>query len=132
MPRLPKRPELLQRRNRVTSRALLAPDANANASVPPLPRLRGRQRWHPRVRDWWVAVWRSPMASEYLEADRDGLTILAQLYQAFWTTEELKVRVQIASEIRQQSARFGLSPVDRRRLQWEIEKADSAAERGKR
>ena len=35
----------------------------------------------------------------------------------------------MAAEIRQQSVRFGLSPIDRRRLQWEVEKGEQATER---
>ena len=40
-----------------------------------------------------------------------------------------KDRQQAAAEIRQQGVRFGLSPIDRRRLQWEVEKGEQAATR---
>jgi hypothetical protein len=69
------------------------------------------------------------MASEYLTADKEGLFLLARLHQDFWTADDSKARQQAAAEIRQQGVRFGLSPIDRRRLQWEVEKGEQAAER---
>ncbi len=39
---------------------------------------------------------------------------------------------EAAQEIRLQAQRYGLSPMDRRRLQWEIERADEAQARGHR
>lgn len=79
---------------------------------------------------WWQAVWRSPMASEYLEADmKGGLYLLAELHQQRWTAKDPSDLVKVATEIRQQEVRFGLSPIDRRRLQWEVEKAEQATER---
>lgn len=82
------------------------------------------------VIEWWETVWRSPMASEFLDADmRGGLYLLAELYQRRWTSEDTKEIREIAAEIRQQEVRFGLSPIDRRRLQWEVEKAESAVEK---
>ena len=81
------------------------------------------------VLQWWDSVWHSPMAAEYLEADKDGLYMLARLHQDFWTAKTRKERQQAASEIRQQGVRFGLSPIDRRRLQWEVEKGEQASQR---
>ncbi len=81
------------------------------------------------VIQWWEAVWRSPMASEYLIADKEALFMLARLHQDFWTADDPRARQMAATEIRQQGVRFGLSPIDRRRLQWEVEKGDQAAER---
>src|SRR5207253_1666646 len=78
---------------------------------------------------WWEAVWRSPMAGEYLAADRDGLFILARLHQDFWTAGCPKDRQQAAAEIRHQGVRFGLSPVDRRRLEWFVDKGEQASKR---
>src|SRR5262245_10403231 len=67
-----------QRRNKVTTAAQLptAEEASEN-TVPKLPP-RGKDkdgktlRWHPMVVRWWASVWRSPMASEYLDADMTG------------------------------------------------------------
>ena len=85
-------------------------------------------KWHERVIVWWERIWRSPMATEYLEADKPGLEMLAMLHQAFWTASN-KDRFRYAAEIRQQEVRFGLSPIDRRRLDWTIEQGEAAAEK---
>lgn len=83
------------------------------------------------VKEWWDSVWRSPMASEYLDADmRGGLYLLADLHQARWDArQDPRELVNVAKEIRLQEVRFGLSPVDRSRLQWEVEKGEEAVER---
>jgi hypothetical protein len=130
MPPLPKPPALRQRRNRETTRALLPTEEQAaEGTVPELPALGGRQKWHVMVTQWWDSVWKSPMAGEYLAADKEALYVLARLHQDFWTAKNRKDRQQSAAEIRQQGVRFGLSPIDRRRLQWEVEKGDQAEER---
>jgi hypothetical protein len=103
----------------------------ADAVVPQLPRR--EKGWHPMVRRWWQSVWQSPMASEYVGPDiRGGLHLLAELHQARWETESVTDLVKVASEIRLQEVRFGLSPIDRRRLQWEIDKGEQAEDRIKR
>ena len=103
--------------------------AAAGGEVPALPELGGKSKWHAMVIRWWESVWRSPMAAEYLEADKDGLFVLARLHQDFWTAKNKKERQQAAAEMRQQGVRFGLSPIDRRRLQWEVEKGEQAVQR---
>lgn len=86
--------------------------------------------WHPMVVEWWASVWRSPMASEYLDADvKSGLYHLAVLHNDFWTAHSLSGRLDAAVEIRLQGVRFGLSPIDRRRLQWHVEQGEQAADR---
>ncbi|HXH63853.1 MAG TPA: hypothetical protein VNG95_06685 [Gemmatimonadales bacterium] len=131
---VPKRRDLLQRRNRTSTRASLPSEATAaKRKVPALPpRERGTEKWHPLVLRWWHAVWTSPMAEEYLESDKDDLYLLAELRQDFYAAADALERQKLAAEIRQQSVRFGLSPIDRRRLQWEVEKAEQATERTSR
>jgi hypothetical protein len=68
------------------------------------------------------------MAPEYDDSDKHGLFVLAVLVDGFWR----KPHWTAAAEIRLQRQCFGLSPIDRRRLQWEIEKVDEAQERGER
>jgi hypothetical protein len=87
--------------------------------------------WNDMTRAWWTDIWASPMAPEFDESDRHGLFILAALVDGFWTATG-KDRKDLAGEIRLQRQCFGLTPMDRRRLQWEIEKADEAQERGQR
>lgn len=132
--RTPKPPGMRQRRNRASTGAMLpSAEASAKNKVPPLPpREKSSERWHEKVTAWWASVWRSPMATEFLDSDvRGGLYVLAELYQALWAGEQ-KGLAQVAAEIRQQEIRFGLSPIDRRRLQWEVEKGEQADERTQR
>lgn len=64
------------------------------------------------------------MRDEYLKVDVHGLTRLAVLVDAFWLGDH-----DVASEIRLQGQLFGLTPIDRRRLQWEVVRAETATER---
>ena len=121
----PKPASTRARQNRTSTAATLR--ATPGAVVPALPD-RGSP-WHPQTLAWWVDVWRSPMAPEYDDSDRHGLFQLAMLVDAFWLADSPRDLKEMAAEIRQQSQRFGLSPLDRRRLQWEIDRGDEAAER---
>jgi hypothetical protein len=70
---------------------------------------------------WWSTVWDSPMAAVYLEADVPALTRLASLIDQ---AAQGEVGAKLLGEIRQLEDRFGLSPLARRRLQWELEQAN--------
>lgn len=124
MPALPKRNPA--RRNQSTTRATLVADHDVEA--PKLP----TRLWHEQTRAWWRDVWSSPMAPEYDDSDKHGLFALAVLVDDFWHCDEAKLRKEIASEIRQQRQCFGLTPIDRRRLQWEIERTEDAQDRGRK
>src|SRR5690606_10891950 len=125
----PKPAHLRQRRNRKSTAATLEmPPEGERRRAPTLPNPDGR-KWHRLTRAWWRRVWASPMASEYLETDVDGLGRLAVLVDDFHKAESAKERKELLQEIRLQEARFGLSPVDRSRLQWEIAKGDEATRR---
>jgi len=69
---------------------------------------------------WWHDVWHSPMAAEFLQADIHGLYRLAVLVDSFW----LQPTKELAAEIRLQQTAYGLTPIDRRRLQWEVERVE--------
>lgn len=105
--------------------ALVATLVEDDSPAPKLPP--GTREWHPLTVEWWNDLWASPMAGEYHESDRHALFILAALVDAFWQfpTKEL------AAEIRLQRQAFGLTPYDRRRLEWTIETAAEAQDRGK-
>jgi hypothetical protein len=129
---IPKHPGTRQRRNRASTRSVLpSAEESAQNEVPVLPfRPKDTGKWHPKVIEWWESIWRSPMAAEFLDADmRGGLYLLAELYQLRWTTVDPQELLRVSAEIRQQEVRFGGSPIDRRRLQWEIEKGESATEK---
>jgi hypothetical protein len=83
---------------------------------------------HPATLAWWASIWSSPMAGEYDPSDIHGLAMLADLYDAYWALppEKAITKKELAGEIRLQRQCFGLSPIDRRRLQWEIDRGDEA------
>src|SRR5688572_18507036 len=125
----PKPLEMRQRPSRKSTRATLpSEEVSAGQAVPDLPkREKATEVWHPKVLEWWSSVWKSPMAQEYVGPDiQGGLYLLAELYQCRWNDPDPSGLVKLAAEIRQQEIRFGLSPIDRRRLEWEIEKGDQA------
>ena len=68
------------------------------------------------------------MATEYLRADEHALFRLAVLIDLFWTQPSK----ELASEIRLQQQAFGLTPLDRRRLEWNIVQAEQAKDLGER
>src|SRR5690606_31836765 len=119
----PKHPSTRARRNKTSTAATLRADHAITA--PELP----DGGWHPMTLAWWRAIWASPMAPEYDDSDRHGLFLLAMLVDDFWGADSVSQRKELAAEIRQQGQRFGLSPIDRRRLQWEIERTEEAQEK---
>lgn len=94
-------------------------DADGNVTV---------EGWHSATLDWWADMWASPMAVEYHSSDKHALFVLAVLVDYFWRAPSTK----LASEIRLQRVAFGLTPYDRRRLEWTIETAEEAKEHGKK
>lgn len=105
-----------QRRNKAATRATLYVLDSRTKEPPQLP----DGDWHELTLQWWRNVWSSPMAPEYLEADLHGLILLAHLIEQYWRDPQVKT----AAEIRAQSQLFGLSPLDRRRLQWEVRRVE--------
>jgi len=74
------------------------------------------ETWRDLTIAWWATIWASPMAEEWVDADVPGLVALAFLVDEFWRTGNR----EIAAEIRMQQREYGLSPLSRRSLQWEI------------
>jgi hypothetical protein len=62
------------------------------------------------------------MAPEYIESDIDALYVLASLRDQFWRGGGIDTKT--AAEIRMQEARFGATPLDRRRLEWSLDKPE--------
>jgi hypothetical protein len=84
--------------------------------------------WHPQTLRWWRDIWASPMAAEWDASDLHGLIILAALDTAYFQAEgDATARALLAREIRLQRQCYGLTPADRRRLQWDIRPADPPA-----
>lgn len=117
--RYPKPAHLRQNRTVKAGRATL--EADASGTVPDIPNPDGRT-WHPLTLATWERAWQSPMAPQWIASDVDGLGRLAILWDMFYTTGDRR----IAAEIRLQESRFGLSPLDRSRLQWEVARSEGA------
>ncbi|HEV3309412.1 MAG TPA: hypothetical protein VG815_02690 [Chloroflexota bacterium] len=66
------------------------------------------------------------MAPEFLHADVHGLFLLAELEDMFHWADKPSQKIELAKEIRLQRVAYGLTPIDRRRLQWEVERGDQA------
>jgi hypothetical protein len=113
---LPKDPKIRQRTNQTVTRATLVADDQARRRVPKLPKRSDDGEWRSETKSWWREFWRSPMAGELLPADVHRVYILAELVNQFWTSPT----TSLATEIRLQGMCFGLTPIDRRRLQWEV------------
>lgn len=98
----------------------------------PTPRLPEREGvgWHSETRRWWADVWASPMSTEWHESDVHNVLICAMVHHDMWSAPTAKERKEAAAEFRQQRMSLGLSPYDRRRLEWTIEAAGEATARG--
>ena len=116
---LPKLAALRRRRNRKCGSGVI--EALPSRHMPALPNPDGRD-WHPLTVAAWQHAWASPMASRWLETDADALGRIALLWDQFYQQPDAK----ILGEIRLQEMRFGLSPLDRSRLQWEVSRAEEA------
>jgi len=127
MPPIPKEPSVRARRNKTSTAAILR--AVPGAKVPSLPK--GRN-WHPMTVGWWGDIWRSPMAPEYADSDFHGISRLAYLVDAYnraCDSDDARLMLSLSAEIRMQQQAFGLTPIDRRRLQWTIEQGEAAEEK---
>jgi hypothetical protein len=125
----PKDPRLRQRRNKASTAATL-PAASDPAGVrgrlsPALPKRKADERpWHAETLKFWKEVWASPMAGEYIACDVPGLVNVARLQDAVNYGQ-----LEFLAELRLQRQCFGLTPLDRRRLQWETERGETAERR---
>lgn len=137
MPAAKKDSSVRSRRNTASTAATLG-DGNT-AIVPTLPKRPPTEEyddegnkmmvpceWNEETLTWWADMWASPMAAEYHSSDKHALFVLAVLMDDFWRAPSTK----LASEIRLQRVAFGLTPYDRRRLEWTIETAEESKERG--
>jgi hypothetical protein len=122
---IPKHPDIRQHRIKRTTRATLVDDGMPLAKPVRLPACPNDGKWHPMAKRFWDDVWESPMISEYLLADVHGLLRLTALIDQFWK----KPTVSLSGEIRLMGQLFGLSPIDRRRLEWQIVSTEEAKDK---
>ena len=142
MPPTPKHHSVRARANK-TMRATLTDRDPADVEIPELPKLYTEEvkdkygrtvckpqliPWHPLTVAWWKAIWPSPMAAEWHSSDVYGLYALAILYDEFFKSRKQTDH----AEMRLARAPYGLTPIDRRRLEWSIESADKAVDEGEK
>lgn len=110
-----------QRRNRTTTAATLeggpAAKVALTAAVP-------EHDWHTLALRTWETWWASPMVDEWVDADVPGLIELAALVDDFWWAEDAATRARLRAEIRMSGREYGISPLSRRQLQWEVRRLD--------
>ena len=123
----PKPAVIRARRNTKTTKTRLSGDHKIKA-----PALTKTINWHAMARAEWVRIWKSPMAPEFTDADRDGLVKLIMLVNDYYWATSPRDRIALATEIRLQRADFGLTPRARAGLQWELERADEAKAKNER
>lgn len=124
----PKNPNTRQRRNKTSTNAILKTADGFIEGRPSLPDFPGEGDWHPLASAWWDTIWDSPMSGEFLWGDMPALLRTASLVDEFWRTHDLNV----AKEIRLMEKEFGLTPMSRRRLQWQVVQTEEAKDRRSR
>lgn len=123
--RHPKPANMRQNRTRKAGSALIC--ALVSPKVPKIPNPDER-KWHDLTQMAWRHAWQSPMASQWLVSDIDALGRLALLWDEFYKAPN----GHVMAEIRLQESRFGLSPLDRSRLQWEVSRGEEAEQKQQR
>jgi hypothetical protein len=130
---VPKDSRLRQRRNKKTTAATLIVVKPVNG-IPELP-VR-RRKWRPETLAWWKSVQESPMAQQdkYLDIDLHRLYMMADLTDEYWRlpAKEIGKKQGLANELRLQGQNFGFTPLDRSRLQWQMEKEKDAKNKGQK
>jgi hypothetical protein len=93
--------------------------------MPKLPKHPTEKKWHAMAQRWWDEVWASPMSFEFLGGDEPALLRLVFLVDKFWRSGDL----DIAREIRLMEREFGLTPLSRRRLEWQVAQTEEAKDK---
>lgn len=137
MPPDPKHQSARARRNKHSTRATLQQTDIDDIDIPPMPAFYEKfydaeaQDWRKRQVPYeiqaiiaWETWWKSPMRGEWTQADYIGLCRLIILENRFWRGEGDH------SEIRLSQKDYGLTPLDRRRLEWSIESSEKAKDEG--
>ena len=107
-----------QRRNRAAPRLgewTQLPSEGCQGPIPSLAGLGLSKDTH----EWWKTIWRSPMATQWNEADVPALKELAILRDRL-----LDGKVSLAAEVRLRSDLFGLTPAGRQQRRWMITDED--------
>jgi hypothetical protein len=131
----PKPPAQRRRRNKPKDPKKL-PAAGHQGDFPPLPKtydtrvktadgpMKVKVTFLASTRQWYTAWGRSPMATQFTDVDWQRLQRLARLVDQY----DRHPDQALMAEIRLQEASFGGTPLDRRRLNLEIEKPPAPGE----
>lgn len=117
MPASPKPPGQRRRRNLDSTKWRSLPAAGSEEVAPELPG-DDPDDWLDSTREWWVAIWASPMATAWLPADYSGLLRLARLKDQ---DDRGEAPATALLAIQALEDRYGLSPKARQQLHWQIE-----------
>lgn len=130
MPQPKKDPGVRRRRNEAATKATLT--HREKPTIPDLPdHPQDEAGWHSQAVEFWRDVWSSPMSGEWDPAsDRHNVLLCALLVHDMWTADSAGARARAAGELRLQRQDLGLAPYPRRRLEWTIEQADEAVDKG--
>lgn len=93
--------------------------------------------WPQITRDWWAMWGRSPLARDHTEEDWRELADTAYIHALFYTLPPgSPAFFKASAQLRQRTANYGVTPLDRQRLRIQFvfageaeAKADEAAER---
>lgn len=129
MPAPKKHASARARRNKASTASTLR--AVGDGEMRAIPNVPDGVSWVNRTLEYWERVWLSEMSPEWLDSDYDNVVICAELYNDFCTAESAKDRKDAAGELRLQRKMLGLDPLSRRSLEWTIEGAEAAKDRGK-
>ena len=126
---IPKDAKTRQRRNKQRSHAILPAEYLPRKRAPKLPKHPdGYEAWHDLAIHFWKSIWSSPMHFEWLRGDEPALMRLMILVDTFWRTR----RLDYAREIRLLEREFGLTPLSRRRLEWQVAQSEGAKDKYER
>lgn len=143
----PKNTSVRQRRNVKSTKAILrALDPDEPLEIPEMPKVYKNQvdkdvlsptygevilvetTYEMQTLMAWEAWWSSPMRQEWTQADYFGLCRLIVLEDQFWKSPS----GQAHAEIRLAQKDYGITPLDRRRLEWTVEQTDKAQSEGEK
>jgi hypothetical protein len=132
----PKDPATRRNRRHVPGQTTLVPLRPGDVVRPRMPPCPSGGAWHPAAKAEWDLFWSSPMARQVQEADYGAFVRYLSLVDLLWRMMhggdaplDVRAVVQLSAEIRRQGQAFGLSPLDRWRLKWQIETTQSSTER---
>jgi hypothetical protein len=120
VPAVKKDPSVRARRNVASTRTTLPRDRGV-VVVPVMPARSEGNEWHDEVIRWWDAVWSSPMASQWdVATDRYNVIMAAMHLNDVWMATSASARQKADAAFSKRVGGLGLSPYDRRRLEWTL------------